>query len=73
MRRALCVLAALTCAVGVFAGGQKEAQPASITFSVMASGTYDKAAASIKDAFQSSQHASSALSRAAIQASYSGP
>ena len=54
MRRALCVLAALTCAAGVFAGGQKEAQPASITFSVMASGTYDKAAASIKDAFQSS-------------------
>ena len=40
-------------AIACFAGGQKEA-PASITFSVMASGTYDKAAAGLVDSFKQS-------------------
>ncbi len=49
----LCLLCVAT--IGLFAAGSKEAAtPASITFSVMASGTYDKAAASIKDSFKQS-------------------
>ncbi len=46
----LCLLCVAT--IGVFAAGSKEAAtPSAITFSVMASGTYDKAATSIKDSF----------------------
>jgi multiple sugar transport system substrate-binding protein len=58
MRKVLIVLLAASCAAlftaSAFAGGAKEstAMPQAITFSVMASGTYDKAAATVKDSFK---------------------
>ncbi len=54
MKRVWYVVIALTLifCINVYGGGKKEEVPAAITFSLMAAGTYDKAAEDIKAAFE---------------------